>query len=820
MKRADFRRRRQRDVRPAFGPFLIIALASLASPPKAEAGQARAYDLHIPRQRVEAALLDLALQTRTSLGGDITACRGSAPALDGRMELDAALTRLLAGSGCRHVIRRDGAVLIRRLPPATPAATPPAPHRVAEAPAPEAVQVSDVIVTAGRRPEAPQRAPTAVTAISASQISGGSVQDLNDIKYLVAGMTVTNLGSGRNKILLRGMSDGAFTGLTQSTVALYLDFVPITYNAPDPDLKLIDVDRVEILRGPQGTLYGTGPIGGVVRTITHRPDLDRYALDLSLTQSHTRSGGDNSDYAVTGNLPLFGGRAGVRGSLYQETYSGYINDVSLNLHRVNDGSRRGGRLAATARLSDDWSLTAGVVHQSIDTEDTHYVYRVLGGLRRANLVREPHANDFSEAYATLSGEGDWGRLDASIAAVSHRFQSRYDASSALRAFGSGARVGALDEGRDIGLVVGEATLSSPDTERLRWLAGGFFSVNSTVSNTTMSALRPVRAVVYAEDRDDQMNEVAVFGEASLELTPDLTLVGGARYHRSRRETVSDVVQQEESRFFRGAADASGLSPKLALAYRVDDALNMYVQVSQGHRTGGFNTAGPLSQTFSGAVGVPAREYRADTLWNYEAGAKATLWEGRLHTRVAIYMARWRDMQSDQFLPSGLAYVVNVGDGANRGLEFETAWRPTEGLEIRANALFANPEITRPSASFNSRGDAGLPGVPKTSANLTAVYRRPIWRDIGVFAEGHLAYVGPSRLTFDAEKRNRMGDYVTGRVSAGFEAERWAVTAFVDNPFDTEANTFSFGDPFRLPEALASTPLRPLTAGITLKWFAE
>ena len=826
--RTDVRRRRRGDVYRTFGPLLIIALAVLSSPSSAEAGSARAYDLRIPRQRVDAALLDLALQTRMSLGGDIAACRGTSPALGGRMELDAALQRLLAGSGCAYVIRKDGAVLIRRIPVAPPVAPSPAPARVVIQPQPqppsplvsEAVQLSDVIVTASRRPDTPQRAPTAVTAISASQIEGGSVQDLNDISYLIAGMTVTNLGSGRNKILLRGMSDGAFTGLTQSTVALYLDFVPITYNAPDPDLKLIDIDRVEVLRGPQGTLYGTGPIGGVVRTITRRPDLDDYGLDLSLTRSHTRSGGDNSDYAITGNLPLLGGRAGVRGSLYEETYGGYINDVSMNLRRVNDGSRRGGRLATTARLNEDWTLTAGVVHQSIDTEDTHYVYRILGGLRRANLVREPHANDFSQAYATLSGEGEWGRLDASIATVRHRFQSRYDASTALRAFGSSARTGALDESRDIELLVGEATLSSPDAGRLRWLAGGFFSVNATGSITAMASLRPVRATIYTEDRDDQLNEAAVFGEASFELTPALTLVGGARYYRSSRKTVSSVTQYDDGRDFSGSDDASGLSPKFALAYRVDDGLNLYAQLSRGHRTGGFNTAGPLSQSFAGTVGVPSRQYRGDTLWNVEAGAKATWWDGRVQTRIAAYMARWRDMQSDQFLPSGLAYVVNVGDGDNKGFEIETAWRASDRLEVRANALVADPRITRPSDSFNSRGDAGLPGVPRTSANLNVVYRRPLWRDISLVAEGNLAYVGPSRLTFDAERRNRMGDYMSGRISAGFESARWAAIAFVDNPFDTEANTFAFGDPFRLPEALASTPLRPLTAGITLKWFTE
>jgi iron complex outermembrane receptor protein len=217
------------------------------------------------------------------------------------------------------------------------------------------------------------------------------------------------------------------------------------------------------------------------------------------------------------------------------------------------------------------------------------------------------------------------------------------------------------------------------------------------------------------------------------------------------------------------------------------------------------------------VGTPDREYAADTLWNYEIGAKGFFLDGRMRTRLALFTARWHDIQSDQYLPSGLAYAVNVGDGANTGLEIEATWRASPDLEIRANALFADPEITRPSSVFNSRGDAGLPGVPAVSANLLATYQRPLWRGVGFEADASVAYVGASRLTFDAERRSRMGDYITGRLSAGLQGPWWALTAFVDNPFDTVANTFSFGDPFRLPEGQAVTPLRPRTIGFLLNW---
>lgn len=796
--------------------MLVLAGSSLATP--AEAGQPSPPRLHIPSQRIDNALLDLALQSRRSLGGDIGACRGVSQAVHGAVSVETALTRILSGSGCTYSVRPDGAIFVRRA--IQPAAPPPAVIRPpVPVPIESATLLSDVVVTSPRHPDITERVPSAIAAVSGSQLDLARANDLGSVASLTAGMTVTNLGSGRNKILLRGMSDGAFTGLTQSTVALYLDQTPITYSAPDPDLKLIDVERIELLRGPQGTLYGTGPIGGVVHIVTRRPDFDDTDLRLSLTQSRTRGGGPNSDYSAVGNLPLFDGALAVRGNIYQEKFGGYINDVSLNLHRVNEGDRRGGRLAVSANIAPGWIGTAGYNHQTIESEDTHYVFRTLGGLARANLVREPHRNDFDETYLSLTGEGDWGRLTGSLAHVKHRFNSRYDASSALPIFGSINRIGALDEAKNIELVVGELTLASPDTRRLRWLTGAYISTSETNANTAISVVRVSPLTVYAETRSDSLDEAAIFGEASYDLAPRLTLTAGARLYAFDYGTRSDVSQAGAHRLFDDTGTTTGLSPKLALAYEVNDQFRLYGQITQGHRTGGFNTAGPIGQAFNGAVGSPSTSYRADTLWNYEAGAKATLWNGRVQTRSAIFLARWSDIQSDQFLPSGLAYAVNVGDATNVGLELETTWRPTDHLEIRANGLLADPEITRPSASFNSKGDAGLPGVPAVSANLNASYLRPLWRGIAVSAEGGVAYVGASRLTFDAARRNRMGDYVTGRFSVGLEANRWSLRAFVENPFDTQANTFSFGDPFRLPEALATTPLRPRTIGLTLQVFA-
>lgn len=800
----------------ALGGLLTLLLAA----PPALASSARTFSANLPVQPVRGALLDLAVQARVSLGGDVASCTGTSPRLTGSIRLDAALGRVLSDSNCIYQIRPDGAVIIRRIVHTAPtaAATPPA---IAHpTPAPVTIitpMLSDVIVTAGRSSESPQTTPTALTAFTGQQIIDSGAVGASDLSALVAGMTVTNLGSGRNKILLRGMSDGAFTGQTQSTVGLYLNRVPLTYSAPDPDLKLIDINRVEVVRGPQGVLYGTGPIGGVLRIVPEAPDTEKRLLTLSAGYADTQGGDPSGETAIIGNLPVFNGRGAVRLAGYDEKTGGYIDDEALNLRRVNNGRRSGGRLSYILNLSPEWTLSGGGVGQQIKTEDTHYIYRTVNGARRENLVREPHENIFGMGYARLVGNGDWGRLEATAARVSHSFVSRYDASTGLRFFGSNGRIGALDDHRDIDLDVLDIAYSSPRGQRLRWLTGLFWSDTVIDNSVDLTALWPTLRPVYSEQRRDQQHEFAGFAQATYDLTDDLSLIVGGRYYVFDYETASMVRQGGDERPFDGRGRTSGFSPKLALSWRPDDNWSFYGQISQGHRAGGFNTAGPINDHFTNTVVKPLRAYGGDSLWNYEFGAKGVMQDGRIQMRAALFYADWRNLQSDQFLPSGLSYTVNVGDGANTGLEIEANWRPTENLEIRSNALLTDPRLIRSNPMFSSRGNAGLPGVPAVSTNIKIGWRRPMTDRVVLIADGSVAYVGSSRLTFDAEKRHKMGDYVTARASIGVETGRWRASAYVTNPFNTSANTFAFGDPFRLPEALTTTPLRPRTIGLNLTW---
>lgn len=247
------------------------ALACLAG--RAEAADAR-LRFNIPPRPYADALIDLGLQANVSVLGTASCGAGGRAGLSGPHSLREALDRLLTGAPCRYTIIDARTVQIL---PGTPAQEPASVREAPRAPA----LISEVVVTATKRPAALAQLPAGVSAISREQIAATRAVDVGQTTGQLAGVLTTNLGPGRDKLLIRGLSDGAFTGRTRSTVATYLDDAPINYNAPDPDLRLVDVDRVEVVRGPQGALYGSGSLAGIYRIVTSKPDLERFQAGLA-----------------------------------------------------------------------------------------------------------------------------------------------------------------------------------------------------------------------------------------------------------------------------------------------------------------------------------------------------------------------------------------------------------------------------------------------------------------------------------------------------------------------------------------------------------
>ncbi|HEY8004665.1 MAG TPA: TonB-dependent receptor [Phenylobacterium sp.] len=790
----------------AAGPArLVLALCLAAAPMAARAADVKTFQL--PAEPLDAALIRFAVQGAVSVGGlPARGCFGTSRPVAGRMTPAQALAILLP-AGCRFEAVDPRSFRVFAQP--TAAAGAPAHPFATQAIAPQSLD--ELVVTAEKRPEFLTRSASAISAVSADEVRSLGARTFDEMAAQMVGVAVTNLGSGRDKIFVRGLSDGSFTGKTQSTVGLYLDDVPITYNAPDPDLSLTDVERVEVLRGPQGTLYGSGSIGGIVRIVTAKPDASAFYGEVSAGGAATEHGAPSASFEGMVNLPLAQGRAAVRAVGYSEQSGGYIDNPVLGLTAVNSSRRSGGRLSARADFGDGWRADAGYAYQSISTADSQYTQGASGPLAREAAVREPDDNDFSEVGVTLAHAGQAADLKISSAFIDHSIGVRYDATGAFRAAGGSRTGGAFDEGKRIKLWTTEGLLSSNRPGPLRWLVGAFASYSDEMDAAQLVGVTPPEPARSIYRRHDRLSEGAVYGEVSYDLTPRLTATAGARWFATRVETTAGdfAIAQAALAPISGHLLDQGLAPKLRLAYAATPSLLVYAQVQEGYRAGGFN----IPAAAGGGPGEPvAARFQPDHLWSYEIGAGLPLFDRTLTLRAALFHADWRGLQTDQRLASGLPMTVNIGDGSNTGVEAEATWRPDDRLQVRANLLVEDPQINRAFDAFPARRDIGLPGVPYDMGAADVRYR---WR-IGRFdaeASAQFAYVGHSFLTFDGGLGNGMGGYGSGRIAAALGAEVWRATAYVDNVADETGNTFAFGNPFSRARATQATPLRPRTFGV-------
>jgi outer membrane receptor protein involved in Fe transport len=798
---------------------VAVAAGSLLIAPSVLAAGVPAYDFHIADKPLSEALIDFAVQSNLSIGG-VSTCAGRTLGLRGRYTVDEGLRRLLDGSNCRF--RRVAADTVRILPlertepvvaPEAQALPPPPP------PQPE-LMLQEVVVTATKRAAVVNQLPYAISALGSEDLQAAGAVDIDDVASQLASFSTTNLGPGRDKILLRGLSDGVFTGRTQSTVGVYLDDVPITYNAPDPDLHLGDLDTVEVLRGPQGTLYGGGTMSGIYRIVPRKPELDELSGSFRGGVIETQGGGLGDQAEGTVNAPLVKNRLALRAMAYQDVEGGYIDNINLHQNQVDRSVRTGGRAYLRGEIDPSLTFTVGGAYQEIHSNDSQYISPNLGRLHRANLVREASDNNFSHAEAVLEKIGGWGEFRSTTSWVRHDFSSRSDATNALPLFGFTAPgVGSYDEPSKIDMLVEDAVWTSPGGRRLQWLAGLFGSLTQEQTDAFVRAGEQTAApaeLVYQEHRTDHLSEAAVYGEATWSFTDALQATLGARAFLDRVETNSDVEapMSGSSRLFRGALNGNGVSPKVALSYRWGRQL-FYASVEEGHRAGGFNTGGLIGAVFvtsPSAVGLH-RQFVADELWNYELGAKLSFFGDRVRLRTAAFYNAWKNIQTDQFLISGLSYTANAGDGRNIGLEAETQVRITPSWTLVANALVDEPVLERAGPGFFPK--VNLPGVPDVLAGARTEYRFSLPFGMKGLASAEARYVGRSTLTFNPFIQAPMGDYVLARLSAQVSYGRWRLAAFLSNPTNESGNTFSYGNPFNFQQVREVTPQRPRSLRLLL-----
>ncbi len=770
----------------------------LASPAVA----AETFQLDLPAQSPATAVTAIATAMRISVGGvSPDLCGAKVPPIIGRFTPQAALAAALGNGRCTFDRVDDKTFRIRL----RPVPSPPAPRQ--SGPPPPATAPTTVLVTARRRIEPLTSARADVSVISGDAL-GDDDLSLQAVARQSAGMTVTNLGPGRDKIFLRGQSDGILTGRTQSTVGLYLDDLPITFNAPDPDLELVDMKRVEVLQGPQGALYGQGSISGIVRLVTNPADPTRVSGNIEAGAGVARSTDTSTNLSSVLNLPLLSHQAALRLVAYRDEVGGYINDIGLPRDKINRTMRYGGRAAFRWIVAPAWTLDLGYATQEIATRNSQYVDGNRGAFTRDLHIAEPHDNDFSDVSGTLTGAFPAGLLKLSVSRLDHRVVSTYDATGLGAPIAQATDLFSYNEDQHFGIWALEVTFVSRRQDRFEWLAGAFAAESE---ETFAPQLRDLSSntTAYAEWRHDRVTSLAGFGELTYHLTSRLTLTTGARLSYTGHNTNSlHVLPTLALHLPRQSLADTHVSPELSIQYRLDNGLLIYAQSAEGYRDAGFNT------TYLASPATPA-QYQGDDLDNYEIGARFHTPDDRFGLSAAAFSTVWRNIQSDQFQSSGLPVTVNIGNGTVKGLDFDADWAFAPNLRLHAVGQLSDASVNHATANYLTDEAAGLPFIAPESVDLAIHWNRPVGQ-AQVHAVADIAFRSVTHLNFGRFQNVTMDGYATLNLATEIRLKSTTVSLRIDNAGDITGNSFAYGNPFSLKSTPQITPNRPRTFWAMIK----
>lgn len=783
--------------RLAFVAFL--AVLGIATPASAE----QAHDFSIAPAPLGSVLIALGRQSGISIGlTDTILATRSSKGVRGRRNVKTALRIALRDTGADFVFVDPQTVRVfaaERRPQVMRRET--SPRAAPSAPSSE----REIVVTASKQATALSRYPATATVLDLDDEAGareaahGTAALVTRLPMLAA----TDLGPGRNKLFIRGVADSSFNGGSQATVGQYLGDARLTYNAPDPDLNLYDIGRVEIIEGPQGTLYGTGSIGGIVRLVPNAPDATQTSASLASGLTATHYGGLGYDAAAMINLPVIDDILAVRGVIYATAEGGYIDDPSRGLTHINRNLTEGGRLTLQWRPNGHWTLDAGGVVQNIKSNDGQYTLRGAPDLTRNSRIAQPFDNDYRMAFATLSHSTGDTTLTSTTTIVNHIVDTAFDATG----YDGTARAARFGENIAITLLSHETRVTGGGS-RHPWLAG--VSGVYDISRVTRALGNPLTPALISGVRNET-GELAVFGQYGLPLANRLHLSFGAR--ATFTHSIGALIDDPKNELADARRHALRLSPSVALAWQVSDSVLVFARFEHGSRAGGL----AVSPTGSA---LDARRFEADTLMAGELGARfGQRNTDRLWASATLSYARWNDIQADLIDSVGLPYTTNIGDGQIAGFEAQAGWKPIKGLGIDSAFFVNSSALTAPALAFASARERELPNIAKTGARVSARYSVDLTPRVALTFDGSLRYVGLSQLGIGMPFELPQGDYVTGKIGLRLAMGKLGLSLDVDNIGDVRGNRFAYGNPFGAAQGNQITPLRPRTVrfGIDAKF---
>jgi len=686
------------------------------------------------------------------------------------------------------------------------------------------VDAKDIVtVTATRRREPIRDVPLRVETLSTEALERSGAASLTDYIGSLPGVHVASDGGpGRGQVNIRGVSVGS---MSAPTVGIYVDevafgsstsFVGEAVSALD--LALLDLHHVELLRGPQGTLYGAGAMGGLLKYVTNEPDSTGFSGKAGLAVRESRGGGLGHTENAVLNIPLSEGVAAMRVAAFNEHDGGYIKSVGrVTGDHVNDGDTRGGRISLLLDPSSKMRLRLTATQQNIQRNGTGIAqYDVAtgqpmyGDLTHQLYREEPYTIKTGLVSADLEYDLGWARMN--LIGSSQRFKGNTSLDATDIVGSEGMNFAALDNVIDLRKRTGELRLTST-RGTIEWLLGYF--------HNTEKGNREQRLWAQLEDNSEmtlvtsgqpsRFTENAFYGDLTWNPAPAWSFTAGARAARNRQVygTLTNGVKDFES----PGKDSS--KTYLATArYSLDKVSSVYFRAASGYRPGGPNPPA-IDQNGTVVPGAP-KSFAPDTLWSYELGYKADLLDKRLFIEAALFDIRWDKLQ--QPIAVGATTLTgNAGKAESKGLELALRYKIDERFSLDGSLAYTDAKLTEDAPALGPSG-ARLPNSARLSAMLGGRYTF----DLGgkpAYAGLTVRHVGQRNAGFDAPGTSvpnfSMPRYTLADLQLGVEIDGWTVGGFVRNIADKRALSgadtalTAFGGPLR------ATPVQPRTIGMNL-----
>ncbi|HVW71125.1 MAG TPA: TonB-dependent receptor [Steroidobacteraceae bacterium] len=682
-------------------------------------------------------------------------------------------------------------------------------------PAPDGLQ--EIVVTATKTQQKLQDVPMSITAFSAADIERNGFQSIQDWGNRLPNLTFQADDQSRTdlqtSVQIRGVSGAGTTGF-------YIDESPLTANL---NPRVMDLERIEVLRGPQGTLYGARSMGGTVRFITAQPDLSAFSVSVRSQVSDTEHGSTNELISAVTNVPVVSGTFALRMLAYSEYDSGWLQrtplpdapyqfapDKGLNSNRYS-GAQITGLLSL---LGGDLTITPRLLYQKHDADGRSESDIYAGNLDNARLfdIAEPGGSHWILPTLTITYRQPYGTFVAASTYFRFSDYDTEDGSEVLnQLLGTATPVpGVLEANDDNDEFSQELRFTSSFQGPLHVSAGLFFERTKTLVSFPQSAMQPLTNDLFSLYNPSVVKEKAAYTEDTLDITSHLSVIAGVRYFDNDVSYFSQAGGLlGDGVPYAGQEKQKGVTPKYGVQYHIDADRMLYADAAKGYRIGGVNGfAAGLCASGLASIGLTAQQaesYDSDSLWSYEAGAKTSWLDHRLTVNAAGFVIDWKNLQQVLGLGScGYQATVNVGAARSEGGEVEMAWKATRSLQLSLGGGYTEAYITNNGGLSGNAAAVGSPvqNVPRWTANSAADFDSVLW-GLPAFLHADYAFVG--RSYDDRNAPRTRPEYSLLNLRGGVQVNNWQWSLFIQNLTDRAAD---FGD---VPPMTIQLPGRPRIA---------